>query len=49
VKAILLAELGRNDEARALLTAQVEGTEHRGHQDYVRGLAERMGVGKLDA
>jgi hypothetical protein len=49
VKAIVLAELGQTEEARALLAAQVEGTEHRGHQNYVRGLAERLGVGTLDA
>ena len=49
VMAIILAEGGRKDEARALLAKQVLETRNPGHPDYVRRLANQLGVGKLDA
>jgi hypothetical protein len=49
VKAIILRERGRTEEARALLAAQAQETHNPGHPAYVRALAERLGVGGLDA
>lgn len=50
LSAIILAERGRRAEARALLTAQAtEHSRNPGHPKYVRQLAERLGLGTLDA
>jgi hypothetical protein len=48
VMAIILAEHGRKDEARALLAQQVLETRNPGHPDYVRRLANQLSVGSLD-
>ncbi|MEW6684563.1 MAG: DUF4304 domain-containing protein [Nitrospirota bacterium] len=48
VMAIILAERGRKDEARALLAQQVLETRNPGHPDYVRRLANQLSVGSLD-
>jgi len=48
VSAIILAERGQRDEARALLAQQVHETRNPGHPEYVRGLAEALGLGRLD-
>lgn len=48
VLAIILAEHGRKDEARALLAQQVHETRSPGHPDYVWRLANRLNVGSLD-
>jgi hypothetical protein len=48
VIAIILAEQGRKDEARALLAQQVLETRNPGHPDYVRRLANQLSVGSLD-
>jgi hypothetical protein len=48
VCAIILAERGRNEDARVLLAAQAKETLNRGHRDYVRCLADKLGVGDLD-
>ncbi len=48
VMAIILAERGRKDEARALLAQQVLETRNPGHPEYVRRLANRLSVGSLD-
>lgn len=48
VRAIILAERGDREGARVLLTQQVLASEDNvGHQDYVRALAEKIGVGRL--
>ena len=49
VKAIILVDRGLTDQARALLAAQAQETLNPGHPAYVRELAERLGVGGLDA
>ena len=50
VCAIILVHQHRHEEARRLLSAQVlEKTRNPGHPVYVRGLAERLGLGDLDA
>jgi hypothetical protein len=49
VKAIILAERGLAQEARTLLGAQAQETHNPGHPAYVRALAQRLGVGGLDA
>lgn len=48
VMAIILAEHGRKDEARALLARQALETRNPGHPDYVRRLANQLSVGSLD-
>ena len=48
VMAIILAEIGRKDEARALLAQQVTETRNPGHPAYVRRLANQLGVGSLE-
>jgi Domain of unknown function (DUF4304) len=47
VYAIILAERGRKEAARALLAAQARETLNPGHPAYVRRLAEKLGVGDL--
>jgi hypothetical protein len=50
VGAIILAEKGMRDEARRLLAAQVRDSEnHPQHAEYVRGLAQKLGLGCVDA
>jgi hypothetical protein len=48
VCAIILTERGRNEDARALLTAQARETLNPGHPAYVRRLADKLGLGDLD-
>jgi hypothetical protein len=47
VCAIILAERGRNEDARVLLAAQARETANPGHPAYVRRLADKLGVGDL--
>jgi hypothetical protein len=47
VCAIILAERGRKEAARALLAAQAREILNPGHPAYVRRLAEKLGVGDL--
>jgi hypothetical protein len=48
VRAIILAERGDREGAQVLLTQQVLASEDNvRHQDYVRALAEKIGVGRL--
>jgi hypothetical protein len=49
VCAIILAQKRRLNEARRLLTEQARQTHNPGHAAYVRGLADKLGVGGLDA
>jgi len=46
--AIILAERGQKERARALLALQVLETRNPGHPDYVRKLAKELAVGSLD-
>jgi len=48
VMAIILAERGETERARALLARQVLETRNPGHPDYVRKLASELAVGSLD-
>ena len=48
VMAIMLAERGQKDRARALLAQQVLEPRNPGHPDYVRKLANELAVGGLD-
>ncbi len=48
VMAIIFAERGQKDEARALLARQVLETRNPGHPGYVRELANKLAVGSLD-
>jgi hypothetical protein len=48
VCAIILAERGWPDDARALLTAQARETTNAGHPAYVRRLADKLGLGRLE-
>jgi hypothetical protein len=48
VLAIILAERGRQEEAHRLLAQQVHETRNPGHPQYVRTLAEKLGLGSLD-
>jgi Domain of unknown function (DUF4304) len=48
VMAIILAERGQKERARALLGRQVLETRNPGHPDYVRRLARELSVGNLD-
>ena len=48
VCAIILAERGWPDDARALLTAQARETTNPGHPAYVRRLADKLGLGSLE-
>jgi hypothetical protein len=48
VMAIILAERGQQDQARALLALQVRATRNPGHPAYVRELAKKLGLGPLD-
>lgn len=48
VCATILAGLGRHAEARRHLSVQVKDTRNPGHPDYVRGLAQKLGLGRLD-
>lgn len=48
VMAIILAERGQREPARALLSQQVLETRNPGHPDYVRQLARELGVGPVD-
>ena len=47
VMAIILAERGKTEPARALLAQQVLETRNPRHPDYVRELARKLGVGPL--
>ena len=47
VAALILNERGDSERARALLARQARGRQHPGHSDYVRSLAERIGLGPL--
>ncbi len=47
VAALILNERGDKERARALLARQARGRQHPGHSEYVRGLAERLGLGPL--
>lgn len=47
VCAIILAQRGRNEDARVLLAAQAKETLNPGHPAYVRRLADKLGVGDL--
>lgn len=49
VCAIILAQRGRNEEARALLAAQAHETLNPGHPAYVRQLSAKLGLGDLGA
>jgi hypothetical protein len=49
VSAIILATKHRPEEARRLLAAQALEKRNPGHPAYVRGLAEKLGLGGLDA
>jgi hypothetical protein len=49
VCAIILVKRGQQADARALLAAQARETRNPGHPAYVRSLADRLGVGELDA
>ena len=46
--AIILAELGRTDEARELLSAQARESDSPPHTEYVRELAGKLRLGNLD-
>ena len=46
--AIILAERGEIERARELLTRQMLETKNPGHAEYVRELAIKLEVGKLD-
>ena len=48
VMAIILAERGQKDLARELLNQQVLETRNTRHPDYVRKLANKLGLGSLD-
>jgi hypothetical protein len=48
VMAIILAERGQKERARALLARQVLETRNPGHANYVRSLASKLSVGSLD-
>jgi hypothetical protein len=45
--AIILSKRGRNEDARVLLAAQARETLNPGHPAYVRGLADKLGLGDL--
>ena len=47
VAAIILAARGDAESARRLLAAQCATTKIAGHREYVRGLAERLGLGSI--
>lgn len=49
VLAIILAERDEKDRARELLAQQVLETRNPGHPDYVRKLADRLKLGRLDS
>jgi hypothetical protein len=49
VCAIILAERGQVADARALLAEQAKETGNPGHPAYVRALAEKLGLGDLEA
>jgi hypothetical protein len=49
VLAIILAGRGDGPRARQLLSAQARETRSPGHPTWVRALAERLGLGALDA
>jgi uncharacterized protein DUF4304 len=44
VIAIIEAQRGHAEQARALLAEQIGGTQHRGHQQYVRVVASQLGI-----
>lgn len=49
VCAVILAARGQHAEAQELLVRQLsESSHHRGHEEYVRELARRLGLGPLD-
>jgi hypothetical protein len=48
VCAIILAARGDAEDARSLLQAQSKETRNPRHPEYVRGLAQRLGLGNLD-
>jgi Domain of unknown function (DUF4304) len=48
VCAIILAVRGDVDSSRVLLEAQSHETRNPKHPEYVRGLAQRLGLGNLD-
>lgn len=47
VCAIILAKRGQSEDARVLLAAQAKETLNPGHPAYVRGLADKLGLGDL--
>ena len=47
VSAIILAERGDRESARTLLSQQMLETRNPGHPQYVRSLAEALGLGRL--
>lgn len=49
VCAVILAERGQIADARALLAEQARETKNPGHPAYVRALAEKLGLGILEA
>lgn len=49
VCATILVGLGHHAEARRHLSVQVKNTHNPGHPAYVRGLAQKLGLGRLDA
>lgn len=48
VMAIILTQRRQTDRARRLLARQAQDNHNPRHPDYVRGLAEELGLGKLD-
>jgi Domain of unknown function (DUF4304) len=48
VSAIILAKRGMQKQARELLSQQAHETRNSGHPQYVRQLAESLGLGRLD-
>lgn len=47
-RAVILAARGQLEEARDLLRTQVRLAEDQGHSEYVQGLAERLGLRRID-
>lgn len=49
VCAILLVHRGETGEAKKMLAAQICEAASKGHIEYVQSLAERLGLGRIDA
>lgn len=47
VAAIILAENGNIEQSRALLSLQIRHTTNQGHRDYVRKLAQSLGINDI--